>query len=51
MECMLLLWDELDDITHAARHVAGSAMIELAQVAQPLAATGSLITVLLLLPF
>jgi hypothetical protein len=50
MECMLLLWDELDDITHAARHVAGSAMTELAQVAEPLATAGSLITVLLLLP-
>jgi hypothetical protein len=46
MECMLLLWDELDDITHAARHVAGSAMIELAQVATPLAP----LAVLLLLP-
>jgi hypothetical protein len=46
MECMLLLWDELDDITHAARHVAGSAMVELAQVATPLAS----LAVLLLLP-
>jgi hypothetical protein len=47
MECILLLWDELDDITHAARHVAGATMTELADVATPLA---SLITVLLLLP-
>jgi hypothetical protein len=46
MECMLLLWDELDDITHAARHVAGSAMTELAEVATPLAS----LMVLLVLP-
>jgi hypothetical protein len=50
MECMLLLWDELDDITHAARHVAGAAMVEFAHVAAPLATAGSLLTVLLLLP-
>ena len=43
MECLLLLWDDLDDITHAARHVAGSAMVEFAYVAQPLATFAILI--------
>jgi len=43
MECLLLLWDDLDDITHAARHVAGSAMLELAHVASPLATFAILI--------
>jgi len=50
MEFMLLLWDELDDITAAARHVAGATMLELAQVTTPLATAGSALTALLLLP-
>jgi len=37
MEVMLLLWDELDDWTHACRHVAGTAISEMADVAAPLA--------------
>jgi hypothetical protein len=30
MEFMLLLWDELDDWAHACRHVASTAMSEVA---------------------
>ena len=37
MEIMLLLWDELDDWAHACRHLASSAMSEVADVAAPLA--------------
>jgi hypothetical protein len=37
MEVMLLLWDELDDWTHACRHLAGTAISEFADVAAPLA--------------
>lgn len=50
MEFMLLLWDEYDDLTGAARHVVGNACLELAQVTPPLVAASSLLTVLLLLP-
>lgn len=39
MEFFLLLWDELDDWAHACRHVAGTAVAEVAQVAAPLATT------------
>ena len=38
MEFMLLIWDELDDWTHACRHVAGSAVAEVATLSAPLAA-------------
>ena len=37
MEIMLLLWDELDDWTHACRHLASTAISEVAEVAAPLA--------------
>jgi hypothetical protein len=37
MEIMLLLWDELDDWTHACRHLATTAISEVADVAAPLA--------------
>ena len=37
MEFMLLLWDELDDWTHACRHLASTAVSEVAQVGAPLA--------------
>jgi hypothetical protein len=50
MEFMLLLWDEYDDLTGAAKHLVGNAVLELAQVTTPLATAGSLFTVLLLLP-
>jgi hypothetical protein len=38
MEFVLLIWDELDDWTHACRHVAGSAVAEVATLSAPLAA-------------
>ena len=37
MEIMLLLWDELDDWAHACRHLASTALSEVADVAAPLA--------------
>ena len=37
MEIMLLLWDELDDWTHACRHLASTAISEVVDVAAPLA--------------
>jgi hypothetical protein len=37
MEIMLLLWDELDDWAHACRHLASTAIAEVAEVAAPLA--------------
>ncbi|HTW38079.1 MAG TPA: hypothetical protein VMD49_05885 [Steroidobacteraceae bacterium] len=38
MERLLLLWDELDDLAGACRHLALAAADELAGVAAPLAA-------------
>jgi len=38
MEFMLLIWDELDDWTHACRHVAGSAVAEVAVISVPFGA-------------
>jgi hypothetical protein len=37
MEIFLNLWDELDDLVGACRHIATSAAIELAAVARPAA--------------
>jgi hypothetical protein len=37
MEFMLLLWDELDDWTHACRHLATTAAHEVADVVAPAA--------------
>ena len=37
MEIFLNLWDELDDLFGACRHIATSTAIELASVARPLA--------------
>jgi hypothetical protein len=37
MEFLLLWWDELDDLTHACRHVATCAVAEVAVVAVPFA--------------
>ncbi len=37
MEIFLNLWDELDDLAGACRHVATSTAIELASVARPIA--------------
>jgi hypothetical protein len=37
MEFLLLWWDDLDDFTHACRHLATSAFSEVAAAAAPLA--------------
>ena len=37
MEFLLLWWDDLDDLTHACRHLATSAASELADALAPLA--------------
>jgi hypothetical protein len=37
MEIFLNLWDELDDLVGACRHLATSAAIELTSVARPFA--------------
>ena len=43
MERLLLLWDELDDITWACRHLAASAAGEVAGLGSPVAvAAGAL---------
>ena len=43
MERLLLLWDELDDLTWACRHLAASAAGEVAALGSPVAvATGAL---------
>ena len=41
MEFFLLLWDELDDLSHACRHLVTSAADEVVSVAIPLAAAAS----------
>jgi hypothetical protein len=41
VERLLLLWDELDDLVGACRHVAVSAADEVASLAGPLAAAAS----------
>ena len=37
MEFLLLWWDDLDDFTHACRHLVTSALTEVAAAAVPLA--------------
>lgn len=37
MEFLLLWWDDLDDLTHACRHLATSAVSELADSLAPFA--------------
>ena len=37
MEVMLLLWDELDDWAHACRHLATTAIAEVADLSAPFA--------------
>jgi hypothetical protein len=37
MEILLNLWDELDDLAHACRHIATSYAIEAAALARPAA--------------
>ncbi len=41
MERLLLLWDELDDLVSACRHVAVSAADEIVSLAVPIAAAAT----------
>lgn len=50
MEFLLLLWDELDDLTAACRHVVSSAAAEFSGLTAPLAAAGSGAAIWLLMP-
>jgi hypothetical protein len=50
MEVLLLLWDELDDLTGACRHLASAAMSEVAALGAPLATAGSAVAVWVLWP-
>jgi hypothetical protein len=50
MEFLLLLWDELDDLAGACRHVATSTATEVAALSAPLVAAASALGVWLLLP-
>ena len=50
MERLLLVWDELDDWTHACRHVAFTTVSEVAQLGAPLATATSALAVWLFLP-
>lgn len=45
MEIFLQLWDELDDLTHAGRHVAASVAAEIVDGAVPLLAAASAVGV------
>jgi len=49
MEFLLLWWDDLDDFTHACRHLATSAFSEVAAALAPLATGFSAICAWLLL--
>jgi hypothetical protein len=44
VERLLLLWDELDDLAGACRHVALSAADEFAGLAAPIAAAASVLS-------
>jgi hypothetical protein len=44
VERLLLLWDELDDLAGACRHVARSTADEVASLAAPIAAAASALT-------
>ncbi len=50
MEFFLHLWDELDDLAGACRHLATSAVAETAALSAPLVAAGSALGVWMLLP-
>jgi len=50
MEFLLHLWDEIDDLTGACRHLATSALSEAAALSAPLVAAGSALGVWMLLP-
>ena len=50
MELFLLLWDELDDLAGAGRHLAATAAAELVTLAAPLVSAGSALAIYFLLP-
>jgi hypothetical protein len=50
MEIFLHIWDELDDMTSACRHVATTALIEAAALSTPLLAWGSALGVWVMMP-
>ena len=50
MERLLLLWDELDDLAYACRHVAAAAVEEVGAVSAPLVAGVSAFAMWLFLP-
>jgi hypothetical protein len=50
MEFLLHLWDEVDDLTGACRHLATYAVAEAAALSAPLVTAGSALGVWLLLP-
>ena len=43
MEFLLLWWDEIDDLTHACRHVATCALEEVVTLSEPLIRGASLL--------
>ena len=51
MEFLLLWWDDLDDLTHACRHLATSAVSELADALAPHATGLTAVAACLLLRF
>jgi hypothetical protein len=50
MEIFLHLWDELDDLTHACRHLATAAAIEALAGAAPIMTAASALWIYLVLP-
>jgi len=50
MEVFLHLWDELDDLTHACRHLATAAAIEALGNAAPIMTAASALWIYLMLP-
>jgi hypothetical protein len=50
MEVFLHLWDELDDLTHACRHLATAAAIEALAGAAPIMTAASALWIYLTLP-
>jgi hypothetical protein len=50
MEVFLHLWDELDDLTHACRHVATAAAIEALAGTAPIMTAASALWIYLTLP-
>jgi hypothetical protein len=50
MEAFLHLWDELDDLAHACRHVATAAAVEALAGAAPIMTAASALWIYLTLP-